>query len=307
VATIDLYLMSPPGPTWSLRGRANFRSREAAPVDAAIARREWLSLARAIEARGGTVVALASADEALTGMPYAAECGQIVAGSPPRFLLPRMASPHRQGERALWSRLAARMGLEVVDPGEGIWEAQGDVAEIDGCTILFFGGRTDRAGMEAAKRHFDGEVLVLQIREPAFHGNMALLPLPAVGKMLVCAEVVEGDGMARLVRRFGKEALVEVTEPEIRSYATNGLPIGREVLAPSIVPARVVALLGAAGMTVVPLKMGELCEKAGGASRCLVSHARVDADALRIPEENTLDVVARAIEGEEGSIADARR
>src|SRR5262249_41585782 len=91
---IDLYLMSPPGAGWSLRGRANFRSREAAAVDARAARREWLNLAEAIEARGGTVVALASPSAELTGMPYAAECGHVVAScrdAPPKFLLPRMA------------------------------------------------------------------------------------------------------------------------------------------------------------------------------------------------------------------------
>ena len=76
---MDLFLMSPPGRTWALRGRANFRSREAAPADARGARREWLTLARHIEARGGTVVALPSPSDALTGMPYAAECGQVVA------------------------------------------------------------------------------------------------------------------------------------------------------------------------------------------------------------------------------------
>ena len=75
---LDLYLMSPPSPRWTLRGRANFRSREAPPVDAARARREWLALAEAIEAHGGTVVALSPAEDALTGMPYAAECGHIV-------------------------------------------------------------------------------------------------------------------------------------------------------------------------------------------------------------------------------------
>src|SRR3712207_2055671 len=68
-----LYFMSPPGPTWGLRGRANFRSREALPADASGARAEWLALARAIEARGGTVVALPSPDPDLTGLPYAAE------------------------------------------------------------------------------------------------------------------------------------------------------------------------------------------------------------------------------------------
>ena len=110
---IDVFFMSPPGPNWALRGRANFRSREAAPVDAAIARREWLALARHIEDRGGLVVVLPPPSDELTGTPYAAECGHMVGG---RFVLPRMWAPHRRGERDHWARLLGELGVPVVDP-----------------------------------------------------------------------------------------------------------------------------------------------------------------------------------------------
>jgi N-dimethylarginine dimethylaminohydrolase len=295
---VDLFFMSPPSRGWTLRGRANFRSREAPAVDAAEARREWLALARAIEARGGTVVALPPPSDELTGMPYAAECGHVIAADDeaPRFLLPRMAAPHRRSEREHWARLAEAMGLCVIDVGAGTWEAQGDVAELDGATLLFFGGRTDRAGMEAARGHFRGEVLSIEIREPAFHGNMAALPLPAFGKLLVCPEVIAPGDLDRLAARFGEGRLLPVSEEEIRRYATNGLPIGGDVLAPSVLPERVARLLEAQGARVVLLPMRELCEKAGGASRCLVSHARIDPARIRIPDENRLDAVAAEID-----------
>ncbi|MCC6559409.1 MAG: amidinotransferase [Polyangiaceae bacterium] len=295
---MDLYFMSPPSRGWALRGRANFRSREAPPVDAAAARREWLALARAIEARGGTVVALPPPSDELTGMPYAAECGHVVAAAdgPPLFLLPRMAAPHRAAERDHWARLAARMGFRVLDAGRGVWEAQGDVAELDGVTLLFFGGRTDREGMDAVRHHFPGEVLPVEIREPAFHGNMAALPLPAADRLLVCADVILPRDLDRLAARFGEDRLLRVSEEEIRCYATNGLPIGNDVLAPGITPDRVRRLLTELGLRVVLLPMRELCEKAGGASRCLVSHARVPPAAIRIPDENRLDAVAEEID-----------
>lgn len=292
--------MSPPSRGWALRGRANFRSREAPQVDAAKARQEWLALAEAIEARGGTVVALTPLTDELTGMPYAAECGHVLGrgGAPPVFLLPRMAAPHRKAEREHWAALAEAMGMSVVDPGAGIWEAQGDVAEFEGVTLLFYGGRTDRVGMEAAAAHFTGELLRIEIREPAFHGNMALLPLPAAGRLLVCPDVLVGDALARLKDRFGEEKVLPVSEAEIRCYATNGLPVGDTVLAPSIVPERVKALIEEHGMKVEPLSMGELCEKAGGASRCLVSHARIDPGSIEIPAENMLPAVAAVIRSE---------
>ncbi|HYH95708.1 amidinotransferase [Hyalangium sp.] len=297
---IDLFLMSPPGLGWRLRSRSNFRSKDAPPVDARAARREWLAFARALESRGGVVVALPSPTDELTGMPYAAESGHVLArtGAPPLFLLPRLISPHRRGEREHWAPLARRMGFEVVDPGAGIWEAQGDVATFDGVTLLFYGVRTDRDGMEAVARYFPGEVMRVELLAPAFHGNMAVLPLPAVDRMVVCPEVIPAPSYALLERRFGRERLLPVTKEEIRNYATNGLPLGKELLAPSVVPERVRALVEALGMRVTTFGLGELCEKGGGACRCLVSHARLEPGSIQIPEENRLAAVAARMEAE---------
>ncbi|MFT3776087.1 MAG: hypothetical protein QM820_62890 [Minicystis sp.] len=287
MASIDLYLMSPPAPSWRLRGRANFRSEAAAPVDARVAIREWVALADAIEARGGRVVSLVPPpDTDLTGLPYAAECGHIVdRDGELLFLVPNMFAPHRVRERELWRPAAVALGLRPIDLPEGLWEAQGDVAELRGRTILFWGGRTDRAGVTAAARWFPADAILVEVRQPAFHGNMAALPLEAAGKLLVCPDVIAGDGVARLEAAFGKDAIVPVSVDEIRLYATNGLPVGNEVLAPHLTPARVIDLMRSWGLGVVVLPMGELCEKAGGASRCLVSRARVDEARITIPAE----------------------
>lgn len=291
----DLYFMSPPGVDWQLRGRANFRSKEAPAVDAARARREWLALARAIEATGARVV-VAPPAPGLTGMPYAAEAGHVVGA---RFLLPRMRAEHRKGEAPRWAEVARRVGLEPTDIGGGTWEAQGDVALFDGATLLFFGGRTDREGMTRARAFFEGkETIAIEIREPAFHGNMALLPLPAADRMLVCRDVLAAESWAALVARFGETRLIPVSEDEIKSYATNGLPIGRKLLAPSLVPARVRDRVSALGVEVVSLAMDELCGKAGGASRCLVCHVPAeDAAAIgAVPDDLSLARAAREIE-----------
>jgi N-dimethylarginine dimethylaminohydrolase len=249
---------------------------------------EWIALADAIEARGGRVAALIADDDAgLTGLPYTAECGQIVprAGERPLFLLPSMKPAHRRGERVLWRAAAESMGLECVDVA-GTWEAQGDVAVFDQRLLLFYGGRTTEQGARDAARHMRqayGEPLFVEIHEPAFHGNMALLPLDAVRRAIVCPEVIARSSMGRLDETFGHDRLVPVSLDEIRSYATNGLPMGRDILAPHLTPARVRRLLGELGMNVVVLTMEELCEKAGGASRCLVSQARVGESAVVIP------------------------
>ncbi len=286
MASIDLYLMSPPGPDWQIRGRANFRSEAAAPVDARAAIREWIQLADAIEERGGRVVCLVpERGTLLTGLPYAAECGQIVEQAGELlFLLPSMFAPHRKGERTLWRPAAESLGLKPVTI-DGTWEAQGDVATFRGRTLLFFGGRTDPSGVMDAVNYFPDDALLIEVRQPAFHGNMAALPLDAVDKLLVCPDVLLDDGLARLTKSFGAEAIVPVSLDEIRAYATNGLPIGKDVLAPHLVPERVIARMKSWGLNVITLPMVELCEKAGGASRCLVSYARVDAAKITLPPE----------------------
>lgn len=282
--------MSPPPRDWALRGRANFRSKKAAEVDPLRARREWLTLAEGIESLGGTVVVCPPTG--LSGLPYAAEAGHPLPptrpGGAPRFLLPHMKPAHRVAEREVWGPFFKELGFEVIDEaGEFIWEGQGDVAWFDRATLLFHGGRTDLAGLHAMRRYFDGETLELAVREPAFHGNMALLPLERSKSMLVCADVMHEDSLAMLEARVGRDCLHFVSEEEIQQYATNGLPVGDTVLCPSVLPQRVRKLIEREGYTVAELGMPELCEKAGGASRCLVCVFR-DAPDLAIPERYTL-------------------
>lgn len=260
-------------------------------MDPLRARREWLTLAEGIESLGGTVVVCPPV-EGLSGLPYAAEAGQplppIRPGGPPRFLLPKMKPAHRAKEREVWGPFFRELGFEVIDePGDFIWEGQGDVAWFDRATLLFHGGRTDAAGLNAMRKYFDGEVLELSVREPAFHGNMALLPLERSKSMLVCADVMHADSLAMLEARVGRDCLHCVSEEEIQQYATNGLPVGDTVLAPSVIPQRVRKLIEREGYTVAELAMPELCEKAGGASRCLVCVFRNPGD-LAIPERYTL-------------------
>ncbi len=128
---------------------------------------------------------------------------------------------------------------------------------------------------------------MLRIREPAFHGNMAFSPLESAGKALVCPTVFEPESWSALREHFGLDALLEVSEEELRSYATNGLVLGREVLAPHVTPPRVRSLLAEVGMSYVELPMQELCERAGGASRCLVSEAVV-LKSFKVPRHLTL-------------------
>jgi N-dimethylarginine dimethylaminohydrolase len=162
-------------------------------------------------------------------------------------------------------------------------------------TLLFWGGRTDRTGLEAARAHFDGEILELRIEEPAFHGNMALLPVDEAGFLLVCGDLLHEDSMAALEARFGRDAMHLVSQEEIQCYATNALPIGATLLAPSIFPGRVRRVVEREGMSVAELGMPELCEKAGGGTRCLVCKIENAPESLSIPSGARLSDWASAL------------
>ncbi|MCC6807255.1 MAG: amidinotransferase [Deltaproteobacteria bacterium] len=285
----ETFFLSPPRRDWALRARANFRSKEAAPVDPLRARKEWLAFAERLDALGGRVIVLRSPDSALTGMPFAAEAGHVLRDG--RFLLPRMAAVHRRGEETHWRLLCDRVGIATVELQDGFFEGQGDVGEFLGVTLVFFGGRSTESGARAAAAAIGGETLLVRIKEPAFHGNMALLPLERAKKMLICKDVVAPESLAAITARFGEGALVPITLDELFAYSTNALPFADTILAPSLVPSRVVGLFEGLGYRVERLAMDELCGKAGGASRCLV--CRTSAPLPDVPETFSL-AAARA-------------
>ena len=107
-------------------------------------------------------------------------------------------------------------------------------------------------------------------------------------RVLVCADAVSDDSLALLEAKIGRDRIHFVSEPEIRSYATNALPVGDTLLAASILPERVQRLLAKDGVKVELLEMKELCEKAGGASRCLVCQIRSLPDDFTIPDDARL-------------------
>ena len=293
LASVDLYLMSPPTLAFRLRGRANFRSAKAGPVSGVAALAEWLAVADAIEAGGGRICCLLPAgDLDLTGLPYAAEAGHVVDHNGQlSFLLPNMASAHRQLERHEWRVVATALGFRPVDVPGGIWEAQGDVAEFRGQTLLTFGGRTDLAGVDAVSRWFPEDALRIAIRQPAFHGNMALLPLEAVDKLVVCPEALDGDALVKLVNAFGREDIIPVDLNDIRLYVTNALAIGRNLIAPHLAADRLGELASTLGYNLIVVPMLDLCEKGGGGPRCLVNHTRLEEARVCVPRE--LDFQAR--------------
>lgn len=306
MSTTPVYLMSPPRKDWALKGRANFKSRQAGAVDAAAARAEWAELATAIVAAGGEVVVLPPGDAALTGMIYTAEAGEYVAKGPegaPLFLLPTMAAAHRRAEAAQIRRFVEeRLGIStrVVT---ATWEAQGDAIRVGGPQKIVhtYGVGPERRTEEAAYE----EVASLLSREhlripfqasPFFHGNTFLQffqrPSDPDGgggtgeetMMLVCPAALTPPAYAALKAFVGDMPVVELTREESAGYDTNALQVGATVLAPQTFSVKAQAAAEGLGLAVKTLHLGELFSKGGGAPVCLTNRLwGMDVEA--IPEE----------------------
>lgn len=282
--------MSPPPASWPLLPRSDPHASTSGEVDPTLARTEWARLARAIEATGAKVAVLAP-DDQLVGMPFAAEAGHPLPkrpGEKRRFLLPNMKQDHRKAERARWAEFVARLGLEPVSVADGFWEGQADVARLADLTFFFWGVRTDKAGAEAARKHFDGETMLVELWEPAHHGNIALLPVDLTRHVIVCADVVDDDSLALLEARLGRDRVHFVSEDEMHHHAANVLPVGDKVLVPHVLQPRVRKILERQRLEICDLEMQELCDKAHGACRRFVCKID-DADDVVVPTELGLE------------------
>lgn len=284
---VPLYLMSPPRRDWALRGRANFKSRHAAAVDASLAREEWSHLADQIVAAGGEVVVLPPGEKNLTGLLYTAEAGEYYrdSSSQGRYLLPSMAAPHRQQEAEhIKSFVEEKLRLPTTRV-QSVWEAQGDAIRIDENRIIHtYGlgpeGRTTKEAYREVAKLLSEEHLHLQFKaKPWFHGNTFLQIFRGLGSrkdkkvMLLCPDAL-GEGEYERLRDFIvplQIEVVEITVEESEGYDTNALQVNNSVLAPESFSENARRAAESLDLTVQTLPLGELFSKGGGAPVCLTN------------------------------------
>jgi N-dimethylarginine dimethylaminohydrolase len=289
-ADTPIFLMSPPRLDWGLRGKANFRSRQAgASADAAKARAEWAELADAIVDAGGEVVVCPpDPDQNLTGMIYTAEAGEFyrTVSDNPAFILPNMAAEHRQAEAGWIEQFVDRLGFETRRV-ESIWEAQGDAIRAkNGDEIIHTFGvgpdaRTEEGAYEEvadllSARHLSPRHMQLCFdADPWFHGNTFLnvyrAPDSDAHLMVVCPEALSDEEYAKL-RAFSPQAKVhEISREESTNYDTNALQVRRTVIAPTSMSTGTEQALSQIGLSVERIDLGELFVKGGGAPVCLTN------------------------------------
>lgn len=278
-----LYLMSPPRRDWSLRGRANFKSRTASAVDAERARREWADLADAIVDAGGEVVVMPGPRAELTGLIYTAEAGELYrdAEGHPRFLLPNMAAEHRRAEAEPIGEFVEEVLAIPTDTVDAVWEAQGDAIRMADADHIVHtwgtgpDGRTEKAAYdEVAHRLSAHHIQIAFVADPWFHGNTFLQCFRHRDQsvVLVCPEAL-ADGAYDRLRRFVGDAasFVELSREQSRGYDTNALQVRDRVIAPRSFSEPARRAVTELGLDVQCLDLGELFSKGGGAPVCLTN------------------------------------
>lgn len=294
-----IFLMSPPRKDWAVRGRANFRSREAEDVDPARARVEWCTLADAIVDAGGDVlVCPPNPNRNLTGLIYTAEAGEFYCGDSgeARFILPNVKPDHREPEADWIGGFFEGLGIRTLTI-DSIWEAQGDA--IRGATprrvVHTYGvGPDARSAPEAyeeiAHRLSDEHLQIEFDANPWFHGNtfMNVYRSPAPDRhptaiLLVCPDAL-GDGEFEKLEGFLVDVeTVEISVEESLGYDTNALQINETILAPASLSETASKAFRRLGLKVVHIELGELFNKGGGAPVCLTNRLW-DVDRSKLPD-----------------------
>ena len=301
-----VYLMSPPRLDWALRGKANFRSQTAEPVNAARARAEWAQLADAIVAGGGEVIVCPpSPIRNLTGLVYTAEAGEFYRGSDgePRFLLANMAVQHRHEESDWIGGFMEGLGVRTRTV-RAKWEAQGDVLRaLHGTRVVHtFGSgkyrRTEARAYEEVAHRIGGRHIQIAFRaDPWFHGNTFLNfyegaeLAPRLGEeksriptvTLVCPDALVPGELERLGRFLPEAEIVQLTTEESLGYDTNCLQVGSTVIGSTSMSDKAEHVFRGLGLDIVKLDLAELFLKGGGAPVCLTNRLW-EAGASEFPD-----------------------
>ena len=275
------YLMSPPPRGWVIHGGENYKSKKRPKVNARKAFEEWLRLADAIESAGGWVVALEPSEAPLlTGMPYTANAGWLrTGGARPLFRLAQVSVEHRRAERPILAAALGALGVETED-AQAVWEGQADMCQLPDRIILTYGVRSVRASVDEVAQALPAGGLyhAAKLRDPFFHGDTCMDPLPAPrGPVwLAFPGAFASAEEYQAARSFAAKAaeVIEISEADALAYACNSLPVGEELLMPAGLSAGLRDALRAQGFRARELDLEELFGKGGGGPRCLVNELR---------------------------------
>jgi N-dimethylarginine dimethylaminohydrolase len=266
---------------------------------------EWLALAEAIEAAGGSVNVVPPPEEGaevLTGLIYTANAGWLRDGK--HFRLAHLSVPHRQHEGAyLKKKLNDLFGWEI-EESQALWEGQADMCRLsESVVLLSYGVRSTSQSVDevAALWPHSGKHLAVRLREPFFHGDTCMDFLKGRSPVfLVFPSAFADREEYRRVRETAAAVaeVVEISEQDALGYACNSLSLGDELLVPAGLSDSLRRTLAERGYRLRELDFTELFGKGGGGPRCLVNELG-DLGALGVtPNASRFAVLASSLRSE---------
>jgi N-dimethylarginine dimethylaminohydrolase len=274
-------------------------------VDAARARRQWHSLARALVAHG-VEVCIVEPHAGLSGLVYPANAGFLYpltlaeigpATAPARkvFYLANLL-PSRAAEREVYRPFIRAMGYETVDI-QTRFEGEADFFPA-GRFMIFTYGKVERQrfvprlglppwrrlyGFRSPRQALDEltgtiggrEVLALELcLEAHYHGDTVLCPFgPRREFILAYMEGLTPPARERLVSAFGAN-VIALSQHDAELYAANSFQVEHDrrlyLFMPEGVSDRLMSKIRAQSVLPVPMDVSEFLAKGGGSIKCMI-------------------------------------
>ena len=260
VAMPRSYLMCPPQ-YFAVTYAINPWMRPDAPVDAALAMRQWGALRATYESLGHSVATI----EPVAGLPdmvFAANGATVIDGT---VLGVRFRYPERDGEAAAYLSWFRSRGYARVHSPASVNEGEGDILVAGDTLLAGYGFRSDVAAAAELAAVFGRRVVSLRLVDPRFyHLDTALCVLDASTAMYYPA-AFDDAGRAALATAF--DELIEAKDEDAEALGLNAVSDGRHVVLAKQADGLARSLF-ARGFVPVPVDMSELLKAGGGAKCC---------------------------------------
>lgn len=265
-ATARTYLMCPPD-YFTVEYAINpWMDPGGAPVDRALARRQWERLRQAYLDLGHTV-RLIEPEPGLPDMVFAANGATVIGG---KVLGARFRYPERAAEGTAYLDWFRRSGYRTVRDPDVINEGEGDLLCTGRAVIAGHGFRTDAAAAGELEELFGLPVVSVRLVDPRFYHLDTALTVLDSGTAAYYPAAFTPEGRAALAGQFG--TLIEASEQDATALGLNAVSDGRHVVLPAEATG-LAAQLADAGFEPVPVEFSEF-RKAGGGPKCCTLELR---------------------------------
>jgi N-dimethylarginine dimethylaminohydrolase len=230
-----------------------------APVDAALAVRQWEILRQTYLDLGHTVEEI----EPLPGLPdmvFAANGGTVLDG---KALAVQFRDPQRADEAPAYRAWFERAGYEVHDP-KTVNEGEGDILLAGDLLLAGTGFRTAQPAHAHLQEVFGHPVITLQLVDPRFyHLDTALCVLD--DRTVAYLPAAFSPGSRAVLRRLFPDAIL-ASPADAEVFGLNAVSDGRHVVLPAQATGLAAALRDR-GYEPIGVDLSEL-RKAGGGPKC---------------------------------------